>query len=126
LLLFASPIAVEALLGSPAQFQDFWEKPILKLQSQDGHERTKAQKRAAQLGKILQQSNLLLRRSESLLEEHLPPKFEIVIRLNVSEIQQRLYEEFIKRLASESSMRAFTLLSMTCDHPVFPVLFQFS
>eukprot|EP00475_Leptophrys_vorax_P046013 TRINITY_DN9733_c0_g1_i4.p1 TRINITY_DN9733_c0_g1~~TRINITY_DN9733_c0_g1_i4.p1 ORF type:complete len:816 (+),score=160.56 TRINITY_DN9733_c0_g1_i4:239-2686(+) len=72
------------------------------------------------LGGLLVENKFILRRPESILENDLPPRHEIVVRINLSTIQQELYEKFVLRLSNESSMRAFSLLSMLADHPCVP------
>lgn len=45
---------------------------------------------------------LLQRRDYAVLEPYLPPKFEYVIFLNLSEVQLKLYEYYLKNMARKA------------------------
>src|SRR3979490_1121618 len=80
----------------------------------------------------LQQHDILLRRTSQLLQQHLPPKHEIVLYCRISSVQLQIYKQLVKwfkgmvsngnsdnndATALRSTFDAYTLSSMLFDHP---------
>lgn len=126
MLYFVSPRITTLLFGSLKRFEHVFVKKIRFWQiSTKQEEREKAKKWSCVLRHALESSSLFLRRSISIISAGLPPKTEFILRVGLDPKQRDLYIRYLCRLMDESSenpsvFRAFSLLSMVCDHPFIP------
>ncbi|XP_055642480.1 DNA repair and recombination protein RAD54-like [Toxorhynchites rutilus septentrionalis] len=126
LLNFVNP----GMLGSTNEFRRQFEAPILRGQNADStdSERAKAAERLQELTALVNQC--MIRRTSSLLTKYLPVKFEMVICVKITDIQNELYKCFLqsdsirRSLLEKSEVKAsltalsnITSLKKLCNHP---------
>ncbi|XP_058820119.1 DNA repair and recombination protein RAD54-like [Topomyia yanbarensis] len=126
LLHFVNP----GMLGSTAEFRRQYENPILRGQDANSTEteRKKAAERLQELSALV--NRCMIRRTSSLLTKYLPVKFEMVICVKMTEIQNELYKSFLqsdsirKSVLEKSEVKAsltalsnITSLKKLCNHP---------
>lgn len=124
----------KGLLGTPPEFRKNFESKILQGQESDSTEeqRQKAQEKRKELNAIV--DKCMIRRTAALLTKYLPVKFEMVVCVKLTEVQTKIYKDFIKSdmirkslQQSESSKPAdkggqtalsnITTLKKLCVHP---------
>lgn len=94
----------EGLLGSAQEFRKRYEIPILRGQDAGAtdSERQKCLECLKSLTDIV--NKCLIRRTSALLTKYLPIKFEMVICVKLSPIQQELYKRFINSDAVKKTL----------------------
>lgn len=121
MLEFVMPDLVHTVLGPLKSFQYHFEKAI-QVWRKMKTKAPRAKRRAWLLFDLLQNHRLMLRRDSRILDEQLPPKTHIVIRLRMSALQKRLYDAFVRQSSEGNSERSsfdiFAVTSMISDHPV--------
>ncbi|XP_034942944.1 DNA repair and recombination protein RAD54-like [Chelonus insularis] len=124
----------QGLLGTAQEFRKKFEIPILRGQdaAATDNERKLAQERLEELVTVV--NKCLIRRTSALLSKYLPIKYELVVCINMTDLQKRLYKNFIQSEAVRKSMQdhdsekkkkggtlsalsAITLLKKLCNHP---------
>jgi DNA repair and recombination RAD54-like protein len=119
---FANP----GVLGTPSQFRRHYESPILAGREPDASdaEATLGAERSSQLSEIV--NEFILRRTNSLLSAHLPPKVVEVVCCRMTPLQYDLYCHFVQSrsvqnlFATQKSARALsaiTSLRKLLNHP---------
>lgn len=90
-------------LGTPKDFSRYFELPTLRAQmSDEPEERRKARRRCWMLFDFMRQSQLMLRRSNTILLKQLPhPLYEIILTLRFSAVQHRVYTALLEWQAQE-------------------------
>ncbi|CCH44834.1 DNA repair and recombination protein [Wickerhamomyces ciferrii] len=121
LLNFANP----GLLGTRIEFRKNFEIPILKGRDADATDKEveDGQKKLGMLSTIV--SKFIIRRTNDILSKYLPCKYEHVIFVNLSPMQEKLYHHFItspdiKKLlkgVGSQPLKAIGLLKKLCNHP---------
>ncbi|CAF5163600.1 unnamed protein product, partial [Rotaria sp. Silwood1] len=84
------------LLGDRAEYTNRFVNPIKNGQHSDSNEQDVylMKKRAYVLNKLL--IGIVDRKDHSLLKEYLPPKFEYIINIRLSDLQSRLYYLYLQ------------------------------
>ena len=119
---FANP----DLLGTQHDFHRLYQNPILRGREPDAtdKDRAKGEAKASELGKLVNQ--FILRRTNTLLSDHLPPKLVCVVCCSMSSLQLQMYKTFLAgKAAKEFSnggrmtdvLPAITSLKKLCNHP---------
>ncbi|KAK9804116.1 hypothetical protein WJX73_000321 [Symbiochloris irregularis] len=121
---FCNPL----ILGSPASFRKHFEAPILRGREPDATDADSelAQARSAELSTIV--NAFILRRTNSLLSQHLPPKVIQVVCCKMTQLQCDLYCHFLESnitrhllnadgKRSAKVLSAITSLKKLCNHP---------
>lgn len=119
---FANP----NLLGTQNDFHRVYQNPILRGREPDATEKDKVrgEEKASQLGMLVNQ--FILRRTNTLLSDHLPPKLVCVVCCSLSKLQLDMYQGFLtgkaaKQIANGGRMTdvlpAITSLKKLCNHP---------
>jgi DNA repair and recombination RAD54-like protein len=92
--------ACPGVLGTAASFRRWFEAPILlgREPGASAEERREAGERAKELSGSV--DRFILRRTNALLSEHLPPKVVSVVVCALSPLQERLYERFLESTAA--------------------------
>ncbi|GAA0159567.1 damaged DNA-binding protein [Lithospermum erythrorhizon] len=115
------------VLGDAAYFRRYYEMPIICAREPTATEEEKrvGSERSAGLSEKVNQ--FILRRTNALLSNHLPPKIVEVVCCKLSPLQLELYNHFIhsknvKRAISEETKRMkilayITALKKLCNHP---------
>ncbi|CAM6109903.1 unnamed protein product [Calypogeia fissa] len=115
------------ILGNASAFRRYYENPILIGREPDATDEARAlsAERSAELSEIVNQ--FILRRTNSLLSNHLPPKIVQVVCCKLTDLQLKLYEHFIHsknvlQALEDKTKRAKVLASITalkklCNHP---------
>ncbi|CAN6466682.1 unnamed protein product [Victoria cruziana] len=115
------------ILGDAAYFRRYYEAPIVagREPAATAEERQLGLERSADLSEKV--NNFILRRTNALLSEHLPPKMVEVVCCKLTPLQVALYNHFIqsknvKRAIAEdvkqSKILAYiTALKKLCNHP---------
>jgi len=113
------------LLGTPAEFAKKYERPILAGREPDCTEleMEKAQAANTELSDLV--NKFILRRTNTILSKHLPPKVVEVVCCKLSPLQQALYEHFLSSKAATQALTgkatavlpAITALKKLCNHP---------
>ena len=127
---FANP----GVLGTPSQFRRHYESPILAGREPDASdaEATLGAERSSQLSDIV--NEFILRRTNSLLSAHLPPKVIEVVCCRMTPLQYDLYCHFVQSrsvqnlFATQKSARALTAINSLrklLNHPKYVILFGF-
>ena len=121
LLNFANP----GYLGSRNEFRKNFENAILKGRDADAtdKEREKSDAKLAELSQLV--SKFIIRRSNDILSKYLPIKYEHVIFVKLSPLQETLYNHFItspeiRKLIKGyglQPLKAIGLLKKLCNHP---------
>ncbi|KAK3866319.1 hypothetical protein Pcinc_028141 [Petrolisthes cinctipes] len=112
-----------SLLGSKKDFQKVFVEPIEQGQCVDAKTRdvNKMKKRAHILHKMLE--GCVHRFDYTVLKQFLPPKYEYVISVQMSDIQCRLYRHYLYNLAHDGQKQGlglfkdFAVLSRVWSHP---------
>ncbi|XP_073030330.1 protein CHROMATIN REMODELING 25-like isoform X2 [Primulina eburnea] len=115
------------VLGNAAYFRRYYEMPIVSGREPTATEEEKrlGSERSAELSAKVNQ--FILRRTNSLLSNHLPPKMVEVVCCKLTTLQAELYNHFIhsknvKRAISEDTKQSkilayITALKKLCNHP---------
>ncbi|KAI3915901.1 hypothetical protein MKW98_004342 [Papaver atlanticum] len=115
------------ILGDAAYFRRYYESPIISGREPTAteEERNLSVERSAELSTKVNQ--FILRRTNALLSNHLPPKIVEVVCCKLSPLQSELYNHFIhsknvKRAISEEAKQSkilayITALKKLCNHP---------
>ncbi|PSC67651.1 DNA repair and recombination RAD54 [Micractinium conductrix] len=114
------------VLGSPAQFRRHFESPVLAGREPDASEDEKAlcQERTAELSTLV--NKFILRRTNTLLSEHLPPKVVEIVCCKMTPLQLSLYCHYLESKATRSLfatqkaarvLSAITSLRKLINHP---------
>lgn len=84
------------ILGSPNEFHEMYEKPLIQAQNPEASEETKslAMQRSEQLKKLT--DKFLLRRTQELNRQYLPKKKEYICFVRPSELQQHLLQKALE------------------------------
>ena len=83
------------LLGTEKHFHRVYQSPILRGREPDATDRDREEgaRKSGELGMIVNQ--FILRRTNSLLSKHLPPKLVCVVCCSLSELQLQMYRAFL-------------------------------
>ncbi|KAL4440282.1 hypothetical protein ABPG75_003283 [Micractinium tetrahymenae] len=114
------------VLGSPAQFRRHFEAPILAGREPDASEAEVAlsQERTAELSALV--NEFILRRTNTLLSQHLPPKVVEIVCCKLTTLQTALYCHFLESKATRTLfatqkaarvLSAITSLRKLLNHP---------
>ncbi|KAJ7514819.1 hypothetical protein O6H91_23G060700 [Diphasiastrum complanatum] len=115
------------ILGDATAFRRYYEHPILYGREPDAsdEERALGAERSAELSEKVNQ--FILRRTNALLSNHLPPKIVEVVCCKLTDLQLKMYRHFIDsknvRLALEDkskrsrALASITALKKLCNHP---------
>ncbi|OVA15799.1 SNF2-related [Macleaya cordata] len=115
------------ILGDAAYFRRYYETPIIcgREPTATEEERNVGVERSAELSAKVNQ--FILRRTNALLSNHLPPKIVEVVCCKLTTLQSELYNHFIhsknvKRAISEETKQSkilayITALKKLCNHP---------
>lgn len=113
------------LLGTPPEFAKKFERPILAGREPDATEKEleRAQEANSELSDLV--NKFILRRTNTILSKHLPPKVVEVVCCKLSPLQQALYEHFLTSKAANQALTgkatavlpAITALKKLCNHP---------
>lgn len=115
------------VLGDAAYFRRYYEAPIIcgREPTATAEEKKLGSERSGELSAKVNQ--FILRRTNALLSNHLPPKIVEVVCCKLTPLQTTLYNHFIhsknvKRLISEEAKRSkilayITALKKLCNHP---------
>jgi transcriptional regulator ATRX len=90
-----------SLLGSQSEYINRFVNPIQNGQHRDSNEEDVRlmKRRACVLHGLL--TGFVDRKDYSLLKEYLPPKFEYIINIRLSDLQSKLYEIYLKELVDK-------------------------
>ena len=113
------------LLGTPSEFHKHYERPILAGREPDASESELelARERNAELSELV--NKFVLRRTNTILSKHLPPKVVEVVCCRMSPLQSQLYKHFLESKAAKAALTgkhtmvlaAITALKKLCNHP---------
>ena len=113
------------LLGTPAEFAKRYERPILAGREPDASEKQLelARERNAALSELV--NKFVLRRTNTILSAHLPPKVVEVVCCKLAPLQTSLYAHFLESKAAKAALTgkhtmvlsAITALKKLCNHP---------
>ena len=113
------------LLGTGGEFYKKFEKPILDGREPDATEKqlALAQERNGELSELV--NKFVLRRTNTILSKHLPPKVVEVVCCKLSPLQQMIYRHFLSEKAAKTIatgksamvLAAITGLKKLCNHP---------
>ena len=113
------------LLGTPSEFHKHYERPILAGREPDASESELelAKDRNAELSELV--NKFVLRRTNTILSKHLPPKVVEVVCCRMSPLQSQLYRHFLESKAAKAALTgkhtmvlaAITALKKLCNHP---------
>ncbi|GJP32970.1 hypothetical protein CLOM_g17541 [Closterium sp. NIES-68] len=114
------------VLSDATHFRRHFQAPILAGREPQASEEERAlgNERSAELSEKVNQ--FILRRTNALLSNHLPPKIVEIVCCRMTELQRQLYQRFIHsknvRMALEDGRKARVLASITalkklCNHP---------
>ncbi|GLC33814.1 DNA-dependent ATPase protein rad54 [Pleodorina starrii] len=113
------------VLGAPAQFRKHYELPILAGREPDAspEQVVLGEERSRELSGLT--NNFILRRTNKLLSQHLPPKVIEVVCCRLTELQRLLYDHFLQSKAARRVLNgrtsgvlsAITSLKKLCNHP---------
>ncbi|XP_062221914.1 DNA repair and recombination protein RAD54 [Phragmites australis] len=115
------------VLGDASYFRRYYEAPIIcgREPTASAEEKKLGSERSAELSAKVNQ--FILRRTNALLSNHLPPKIVEVVCCKLTPLQTTLYNHFIhsknvKRLISEEAKQSkilayITALKKLCNHP---------
>eukprot|EP00873_Tetraselmis_striata_P027428 jgi/Tetstr1/447692/TSEL_035049.t1 len=113
------------LLGPPAKFRKYFEAPIVAGREPDAsdHDTQLGQERMAELNDLV--GEFILRRTNSLLSQHLPPKVIEIVCCKPTELQHRLYCAYLESKAAarllegkaSKVLAGITALKKLCNHP---------
>ncbi|KAJ8763549.1 hypothetical protein K2173_002432 [Erythroxylum novogranatense] len=115
------------ILGDAAHFRRYYETPIIRGREPTANEEEKklGLERSSELSTKVNQ--FILRRTNALLSNHLPPKIVEVVCCKLTPLQAQLYSHFIhsknvKRAITEEAKQSkilayITALKKLCNHP---------
>ncbi|KAI5082190.1 hypothetical protein GOP47_0001933 [Adiantum capillus-veneris] len=115
------------ILGNAASFRRYFEAPILNGREPNASEedKTRGAERSAELSDKVNQ--FILRRTNALLSNHLPPKIIEIVCCKLTNVQEKLYQHFVRsknlrQVIQDSTKRARVLSSILalkklCNHP---------
>lgn len=116
------------ILGTPKFFQEFFERPIMLSRdvSTSDTKRELGEQKFQELARIT--AMFMLRRTNQILEDYLPPKSDFVVFCRPSEAQVKLYRFFLGSktlrqvlsegmVGSSSSLECISILTKLCNHP---------
>ena len=113
------------LLGTPSEFAKKFERPILagREPGASDSEIEKGQAANTELSELV--NKFILRRTNTILSKHLPPKVVEVVCCKLSPLQQALYEHFLSSKSAAKlvsgkatqTLAAITALKKLCSHP---------
>ena len=113
------------LLGTPSEFGKRYERPILAGREPDATEvqLALAKERNAELSELV--NKFVLRRTNTILSKHLPPKVVEVVCCKLAPLQATLYQHFLESKAAKAALTgkhtmvlsAITALKKLCNHP---------
>ena len=113
------------LLGTPSEFSKKYERPILAGREPDATEKEleRAQMANTDLSELV--NKFILRRTNTILSKHLPPKVVEVVCCKLSPLQQALYEHFLTSKAATQALTgkatavlpAINALKKLANHP---------
>ena len=116
-----------AILGTPKFFSEFFDRPIMLSRDvgMSDQKREEGQKKFKELSTIT--NEFMLRRTNQILEDYLPPKSEQVVFCRPSECQTDLYRFFLNSKTlrqamfeggnASSSLECISLLTKLCNYP---------
>jgi hypothetical protein len=112
-------------LGTSGEFYKKFEKPILDGREPDATDKqlALAQERNGELSELV--NKFVLRRTNTILSKHLPPKVVEVVCCKLSPLQQMIYRHFLSEKAAKTIatgksamvLAAITGLKKLCNHP---------
>ena len=119
---FANP----GLLGTPSEFRKKYELPILAGREPDATEAAskRGAERALELAAVV--DPFIMRRTNALLSEHLPPKVIQIVCCPLSTMQELIYEHFLASKSAKQLLNAgkqskvlpaINALKKLCNHP---------
>jgi DNA repair and recombination RAD54-like protein len=105
---FANP----GLLGTQHDFHKLYQNPILRGREPgcSDKERLRGEEKSGELGRIVNQ--FILRRTNTLLSEHLPPKLVVVACCSLSDLQLRLYAAYTLLMATDRTIACCSLADL--------------
>ena len=113
------------LLGTTTEFAKKFERPILagREPGASDAEIEKGQAANTELSELV--NKFILRRTNTILSKHLPPKVVEVVCCKLSPLQQALYEHFLSSKSAAQllsgkatqTLAAITALKKLCNHP---------
>ena len=117
------------VLGTPAEFRKKYERPILNGREPMAteKEREKSMERSADLSAFV--NGFILRRTNDLLSQHLPPKVIELVCCRMTPIQFQLYEQYVqsrtvtnllldgKTKGGQTALSAITTIRKLMNHP---------
>ncbi|KAL3681387.1 hypothetical protein R1sor_024343 [Riccia sorocarpa] len=115
------------ILGSQATFRKHYEIPVLNGREPDASEEARAlsAERSSELSETVNQ--FILRRTNALLSNHLPPKIVQVVCCRLTDLQLKIYGHFVRsknvrQVLEDKTKRSKVLASITalkklCNHP---------
>ncbi len=118
------------VLGTPAEFRKKYERPILNGREPmaTDKEREKSMERSADLSAFV--NGFILRRTNDLLSQHLPPKVIELVCCRMTPIQYQLYEQYVqsravtnllldgKKKGGQTALSAITTIRKLMNHPM--------
>jgi transcriptional regulator ATRX len=89
------------LLGSQSEYINRFVNPIQNGQHRDSNEDDVRlmKRRACVLHELV--TGFVDRKDYSLLKEYLPPKYEYIIKIRLSDLQSKLYEIYLEKLVNK-------------------------
>ncbi|MCO5571162.1 hypothetical protein L7F22_024896 [Adiantum nelumboides] len=115
------------ILGNAASFRRYFEAPILngREPNASNEDKIRGAERSAELSDKVNQ--FILRRTNALLSNHLPPKIIEIVCCKLTKVQEKLYQHFIhsknlRQVLQDNTRRARVLSSILalkklCNHP---------
>lgn len=118
------------VLGSVSEFRKVYQNPVLIGREPDATEAQvkKSNERSAQLSEIV--NHFILRRTNTLLAKHLPPKLTQIVCVSMTTMQKEMYEKVISLATSgkdeiksgtggtgATALNAINALKKICNHP---------
>ena len=113
------------LLGTTSEFGKKFERPILAGREPDASDKQLelARERNSELSELV--NKFVLRRTNTILSKHLPPKVVEVVCCKLSPLQNQLYQHFLDSKAAKAALTgkhtmvlsAITALKKLCNHP---------
>ena len=90
------------VLGTEAEFNKYYANPILNAREPDATDKqlALAQERNGELSELV--NKFVLRRTNTILSKHLPPKVVEVVCCKLSPLQQMIYRHFLSEKAAKT------------------------
>lgn len=116
------------VLGDVKDFRKVYQNPILRAREPDAAEKVREKGQSAQAALSALANNFILRRTNELLQKHLPPKTVQVVCCKLTPLQQTLYQTIcqskdVLRLckgtgkSTKMVLSSITALKKLCNHP---------